>query len=68
MAFAPGCVLWPNVGGVFLGRKFEKSKKMRDRGVLANLAIAQLYRHFGSRSLEQNIVLCLHFKCIFIKR
>ena len=32
MAFAPGCVLWPNVGGVFLGRNFAKSQKMRDRG------------------------------------
>ena len=39
---------------------------MRDGGVLAKFAIARLYGHFGSRGLQQNVVLCLHFKCISI--
>ena len=40
---------------------------MRAEGVLAKFAIARLYGHFGSRGLLQNVVLCLHFKCIVIK-
>ena len=41
---------------------------MHDYVVLAKLAIARLYGHFWSRSLQQNYVRCLHFKCILIKR
>ena len=41
---------------------------MRAEGVLAKFAIARLYRHFGSRGLLQNVVLCWHFKCILIRR
>ena len=44
-------------GGVFLGRNFAKSQKMRDGGVLAKFAIARLYGHFGSRGLPQNVEL-----------
>ena len=41
---------------------------MRDEGVLAKFAIARLYGHFGSGGLQRNVVLCLHFKCILIRR
>ena len=53
-------------GGLSLGRNFAEFQKMRDEGVLAKFAKARLYGHFGSRGLEQNIVLCLCFKCILI--
>ena len=68
MAFALGCFLWPTFGGVSLGRNFAKSQKMRDGGVLAKFAIARLYGHFGSRGLQQNVVLCLCSQCILIRR
>ena len=55
-------------GGVFLGRDVAEFPKMRDEGVLAKFAIAQIYGHFGSRGLQQNVVLCLYFKCILIRR
>ena len=55
-------------GGVSLSRNFAEFQKMRDGGVLAKFAIARLYGHFGSRGLEQNVLLCLHFKCILIRR
>ena len=41
---------------------------MADFGVLAKFVITRLYGHLGSRSLQQNVVLCLHFKCILIRR
>ena len=55
-------------GGLSLGRNFAEFQKMRDEGVLAKFAIGRLYGHFGSRTLLQNVVLCLHFKCIVIRR
>ena len=55
-------------GGLFLGRNFAEFQKMRDEGDLAKVAIARLCGHFRSRGLEQNVVLCLHFKCIVITR
>ena len=54
--------------GFFPGRHFAEFQKMRAEGVLAKFAIARLYGHLGSRSLLQNVLLCSHFKCIFIKR
>ena len=68
MAFAPGCFCGLPFGGVSLGRNFVEFQKMRDEGVLAKFAIAWLFAHFGSRGLKQNVVLCLHFKCILIRR
>ena len=56
------------VGGLFLGRNFAAFKKMRHKGDLAKFAIARLCRHFRSRSLQQNVVLCLHFERIVITR
>ena len=55
-------------GGLSLGRNFAKFQKMRDEGGLAKFAIARLYGHFGSRGLQQNVVLYLLFKCIVIRR
>ena len=67
MAFAPRCFLGYHFRGVSLGRNYAKSQKMRHEGVLAKFAIARLFGHFGSRGLQQNVVLCLHFKSIVIK-
>ena len=50
------------------GRNFAEFQKMRAEGVLVKFAIARLYGHLGSRGLLQNIVLCLHFKYIVIRR
>ena len=68
MASAQGCFCGLLFGGVSLGRNFAEFQKIGDEGVLAKFAIARLYGHFGSRGLQQNVVLCLHFKCILIKR
>ena len=54
-------------GRVSLGRNFAEFQKKRDEGVFAKFAIARLYGHFGSRDLQQNVVLCLHFKCFLIR-
>ena len=54
-------------GGLSLGRIFAEFQKMRHEGVLAKFAIARLCGHFGGRGLQQNVVLCLHFKCIVIR-
>ena len=75
------CILlrrkWHLRQGVFSGllsaglspaRNFAEFQKMRAEGVLAKFAIAQLYGHFGSRGLLQNVVLCWHFKCLLIRR
>ena len=67
-AFALGCFCGLRFGVLFLGRNFAEFQKMRLDGVLAKFAIARLSGHFGSRSLQQNVVLCLHIKCIVIKR
>ena len=53
---------------LFPGRNFAEFQKMRAEGVLAKFAIPRLYGHFGSRGLLQNVLLCLHFKCILIRR
>ena len=62
----------PIVGLLFwafcLGPTLAKSQKMADLGVLAKLVITRLCGHLWSRSLQQNVVLCLHFKCILIRR
>ena len=52
----------------FLGPPLAKSQNMADLGVLANIVITRLYGHLWSGSLQQNVVLCLHFKCILIRR
>ena len=66
------CYAAPIVGLLFwafcLGPSLAKSQKMADLGFLAKFVITPLYGHLWSRSLKQNVVLCLHFKCIFIRR
>ena len=51
-----------------LGPALAKSQKMADLGVFAKFVITRLYGHLRSRSLQQNAVLCFHFKCILIRR
>ena len=68
MGFAPGCFCGLLLGRVFLGHNFAKSLKMRDEGVLAKFDIARLYGHFERRGLQQNVVSCLYFKSILMKR
>ena len=62
----------PIVGLLFwafcLGPPPEKSQKMAHLAVLAKFVITRLYGHLWSRSLQRNVVLCLHFKCILIRR
>ena len=62
----------PIVGLLFwafsLGPPLAKSQKMADLGVLCKFVIFRLYGHLRSRSLQQNVVLWLPFKCILIRR
>ena len=54
--------------GVSPGRNFVEYQKTRAEGLLGKFAIGRLCGHFGSRGLQQNVVLCWHFKCILIRR
>ena len=54
-------------GEVSLGRNFAEFQKKRDEGVLAKFAMARLHGHFGSRGLQQNVVLGWHLKEVLIK-
>ena len=51
----------PIVGLLFLafslGPPLAKSQKMADLGVLGKFVITQLYGHFWSRGLQQNVLL-----------
>ena len=62
----------PTVGLLFwafsLGPPLAKSQKMADLGVLGKFVITQLYGHFWSRGLQQNVLLWLHSKRIPIRR
>ena len=51
-----------------LGPPLAKSQKMADLGLLGKFVITRLYGHLWSRSLQQNVLLWLHFKCILIRR
>ena len=51
-----------------LGPPLAKSQKMADLGVLGKFVITRLCGHLWSRSLQQNVPLWLHFKCILIRR
>ena len=63
-ALIVGLLFWP----FCLGAPLAKSQKMADLGVFAKLVITLLYGHLWSRGLQQNVLLCLHFKCILIRR
>ena len=51
-----------------LGPPLAKSLKIADLGLLCKFVITRLYGHLWSRSLQQNVLLWLHFKCILIRR
>ena len=72
MQFAPGCFWTPYSRPTFwafsLGPPLEKSQKMADLGLLGKFVITRLHGHLWRRSLQQNVSLWLHFKCIPIRR
>ena len=73
MQFAPGCFLSPYSRPTLFwafsfGPPLAKSQKRADLGVLGKFVITRLYGHLWSRSLQQNNLLWLHFKCILIRR
>ena len=51
-----------------LGPPLAKSHKMADLGVLGKFVITRPCGHLCSRSLQQNVLLWLHFKCSLIRR
>ena len=51
-----------------LGPPLAKSQKKADLGLLGKFVITRLYGHLWRRSLQQNVPLWLHFKCILIRR
>ena len=51
-----------------LGPPLATSQKMADLGLLGKFVITRLYGHLWRRSLQQNVPLWLHFKCILIRR
>ena len=67
-----GVFVAPILGLLFwsfsLGRPLAKSQKMADLGLLGKFVITRLYGHLWSRSLQQNVLLWLHFKCILIRK
>ena len=50
------------------GPPLAKSQKMADLGLLGKFVITRLYGHLRRGSLQQNVPLWLHFKCILIRR
>ena len=72
MQLATGCFWSPYSRRTFLafslGPPLAKSQKIADLGVFAKFVITWLYGHLRSRSLQRNVVLCLHLKCILIRR
>ena len=72
MRLAPGCFLSPYSRSTFLSfllvRPLAISQKMADLGLLGKFVITRLHRHLWRRSLQQNVPLWLHFKCILIRR
>ena len=63
-ALIVGLLFW----AFFLCSPLAKSQKMADLGVLGKFVITRLYGHLWSRSLQQSVLLWLHFKCILIRR
>ena len=51
-----------------LGPHLAKSQKMADLGLLGKFVITRLYGHLWRRSLQQNVPLWLHLKCMLIRR
>ena len=53
--------------GVSPGRNFAEFQKMRAEGPLGKFDIARHHGHFGSRGLQQNVVLGWHLEEILIR-
>ena len=53
--------------GVSPGPNFAEFQKTRAEGPLGKFDVARLHGHFGSRGLQQNVVLGWHFKEIVIR-
>ena len=53
--------------GVFPGRNIAEFQKTRAKGPLGKFDIARLHGHFGSRGLQQNVVLGWQFKAILTR-
>ena len=51
-----------------LGPPLAKSQKMADLGLLGKFVITRLHGQLWKRSLQQNIPLWLHFKCVEIRQ
>ena len=70
--FAPGCFWSPYSRPTFLSifpcSPLAKSQKNSDLGLLGKFVVTRLYGHLWRRSLQQNVPLWLHFKCILIRR
>ena len=71
--FSPGCFWSPYSQPTFLSifplsPLGKISENGRFRCFLPNFFITRLYGHLWSCSLQKNVVLCLHFKCILIRR
>ena len=72
MRFAARCFQAPKLGLLFppfsLGPPLAKSQKMADLGAFAICVITRLCGHFCGRSLRQNVVRSLPFKCKLMSR
>ena len=53
--------------GVFPGPNFAELQKTRAEGPLGKFDVAWLHGHFGSRGLQQNVVLGRHLKEMLIR-
>ena len=53
--------------GVYPGPNFAESQKTRAESPLGKFDVARLHGHFGSRSLQQNVVLGWHLREMLIR-
>ena len=67
MAFVLGCFLWPSFCWSFPWSQLCRISENARWWVLGKFDIAWLHGNFGSRSLQQNIMLGWHFKEILIR-
>ena len=51
-----------------LGPPLAKSQKMAVLGLLCKFVITRLHGHLWRRSLQENVPLWLHFKCVLLRR
>ena len=67
MALAPGCFSGLLLAEVSPGASFAEFQKTRAGGPLGKFDIARLLGHFKRRGLQQNVLLCWHFKEILVR-